>query len=369
LLPNAQACTAGTQCASNSCSADLNNIQRCCTPNCAASGRVCGVDGSCVCRNPTDVFVNGACRHIEGQTCAADGDCRSGACESTQGGGQVCCSGACNGQICRASGQGCVACEGNGASCQGNTSRACVNNAFVTTSCANGCNASTGLCNNLIARGGTGCSNNAQCAGSGASCQGGRCCEFNCSATGKTCDGAGLCQCPNGTVAVGSACLLTNGTACDPARPSDCASGRCNRWLADSDGDSHGDASRPSSLCGSAGELPPLGFAASGDDCCDSNAAVFPGQTARFSQPHTCPGLLRFDYDCDGDEGGGDELGGNCSSLADCTSGWRQVVPACGASGAVTICALAQIARPDEPVTTECRPGGSPGMAPTRACN
>jgi hypothetical protein len=299
--------------------------------------------------------VNGACRHSEGQACAADVDCRSGACESTQAGGQVCCSGACNGQICRASGQGCVACEGNGASCQGNSSRACLNNAFVTTTCANGCNASTGQCNSLLPRGSTGCSTNAQCAGNGASCQGGRCCEFNCSAAGKSCDGAGLCQCPNGTVAVGSACLLVNGSAC--TGPGDCASGRCNRWFPDTDGDLHGDSSRPTDRCGNAGEAPPAGLVASGDDCCDTNRDVFPGQTTLFPTAQTsCPArpgndafTTSFDYDCSNSieysfQTATERFAGiDCNNIpiSDCRGGlviWTGAVPACGATGAIVAC-------------------------------
>lgn len=368
LLPNGQACTAGGQCASTLCAADINGTQRCCAANCAASGRVCGGDGSCVCPDASEVFLNGACRSVEGQSCAVDGDCRSGACEPTQGGAQVCCTGACSGQLCRASGQGCVQCEGNASTCQGSASRSCVNNAFVTTNCANGCNAATGQCNALIPRGGTGCTGNNQCAGSGAACVSGRCCEFNCAASGRTCDGAGICQCPEGTVARGNACLLPNGFECSSAE--ECASGLCNRLFRDDDLDQHGDASKPFAFCGVAGAPLPLGFVASSDDCCDLNADMFPGQTRLFSTPQAaCPDELPFDYNCDRLQAGDDRLGDDCSSLERCRTGWTPSVPACGVTGSIRICARVQLARPNEPVVTACRVGGSVAMNPPRNCN
>src|SRR5690606_23369300 len=127
LLGNGQTCNANMQCGTNLCAPDLGGTMRCCTPNCAASGRTCGVDGSCVCPDANDIFIRGQCRNPEDQACAAVGDCRSDACESTQANGQVCCTGACNGQICRSTGQGCVQCEGGPPSCQGGSSRTCVN--------------------------------------------------------------------------------------------------------------------------------------------------------------------------------------------------------------------------------------------------
>lgn len=296
LLANGQTCNASNQCASTLCAPDVTNTNRCCTPNCAASGRVCGADGSCVCPDPNDVFVRGACRAIEGQSCAVDGDCRSAACESTQSAGQVCCSGACNGQICRANGQGCVQCDGGPPSCQNGSSRSCVNNAFVTTACANGCNASTGLCNNLIARGGTGCSQSSQCAGTGSSCQSGRCCEFNCGSAGRVCDNAGLCLCPSGAILVGNACLFENGHECE--RADQCASGRCDQWFRDADADLHGNPTQPIRTCGTASSLPPEGFVVSNNDCCDRDPDSNPDAVAqRFTAPDACG---TFDRNCDG---------------------------------------------------------------------
>jgi hypothetical protein len=299
LLGNGQACNANNQCATNLCSPDVSNVSRCCTPNCAASGRVCGTDGACVCADPSDVFIRGACRSVEGESCAADGDCRSNACESTQSGGQVCCSGDCNGQLCRGTGQGCVQCEGGAPTCQGNSSRACVNDAFVSVACGNGCDPRTGACNGLIAQGGTGCGQAAQCAGNGSSCQNGRCCEFDCAAAGRVCDNTGICRCPAGSTAVGNACLLNQGQTCE--RADQCASGRCDPWFRDLDGDLHGDPAQVSRICGTASSPAPTGFVPSNDDCCDTDPdtnpdAVFDISNLALTLPNACGS---FDRNCD----------------------------------------------------------------------
>jgi len=34
-------------------------------------------------------------------------------------------------------------------------------------------------------------------------------------------------------------------------------------------------------------------------DCCDSNPAIYPGQTGFFTYPHNCWGTESWDYDCD----------------------------------------------------------------------
>lgn len=298
LLANGQACTGSAQCASNSCEPDLGGLQRCCTPNCAATGRVCGADGACVCPDPNDTFLAGQCRSPAGQACTAGTDCSTGACEGTQSGGLVCCTGPCNGQICRASGQGCVQCEGAPPSCQGASSRTCVNNAFVVTNCANGCNPATGMCNSQIALGGTGCSQDPQCAGAGSSCQGGRCCEFDCAAAGRVCANNGTCGCPGGTTPVGGACLFAIGQNCTSNEQ--CASGSCQRWFLDGDVDLHGspDLSLSIQICTQLGSAPPTGYVASNDDCCDEDAQANPDQTGRFAVANACDD---FDYNCDGD--------------------------------------------------------------------
>lgn len=344
LLGNGQSCSASAQCGSTLCAPDVSGVMRCCTPNCAASGRVCDADGACVCPNATDVFVRGQCRGPEGESCAADGDCRSDACENTQSVGQVCCTAPCNGQICRASGQGCVQCEGGAPSCQGNNSRSCVNNAFVTTTCGNGCNPATGFCNALIPIGSTGCSQSTQCAVPGSSCQGNRCCEFDCVAAGRVCASDGTCQCPAGTVAVGTACLLAEGRECDPRRAGVCATGSCLTWYRDADGDTYGNRNDVRNVCGTVGSPPPAGYVASSGDCCDSDRLTNPAQTTR--QP-VANGCGSFDYNCDGaitnlgqyalDRGitACDQI-----PVPDCNSQilWPLGIPSCGVIGRISVC-------------------------------
>jgi hypothetical protein len=102
LRPSGQACTTSGQCASNLCASDLNGAQRCCTPNCAATGRVCGTDGACVCANPNDVFTGSGCGCAQGTKSCGDGRCiANNQCCETCTGGRSCQAGNCtcpNGQ-------------------------------------------------------------------------------------------------------------------------------------------------------------------------------------------------------------------------------------------------------------------------------
>lgn len=346
LLANGQGCTATAQCASNACELDVAGAQRCCTPGCAATGRVCGVDGACVCPDPNDTFLAGQCRAPVGQGCAAAGDCSTGACESTQSGGLVCCTAPCNGQICRANGQGCVQCEGGGPVCEGASSRSCVNNAFVSTPCANGCNPATGMCNALLPLGSNGCAQDVQCAGAGASCQGGRCCEFDCAAAGRTCNASGVCACPDGTTAFGAACLIADGQPCDLARPEQCASSQCLEWFRDRDGDLHGDPNDSVAQCGTVARS---GFVTSRDDCCDRAdtteireiaATIFGGQAAFFATAQTaCLDVPAFDFNCDSLETKEPRPVGDCSEDV-CRTGLSpsSADAACGAAASFLAC-------------------------------
>lgn len=213
--------------------------------------------------------------------------------------------------------------------------------------CQNGCNANTGLCNNLIPLGATGCTQSAQCAGSGSSCEEGRCCEFDCSAAGRECSQSGVCECPSGTTLVGNACLLINGQDCDPNRSSQCASGRCDRWFRDGDNDLHGDPNQSKGVCGNAGSPAPEGFVLSSDDCCDGDAAANPDQTTSRSVQNACGS---FDYDCDGSitNDGQANIGvTSCAQvpLAQCSDLGSDIIwtpngtpPACGTTGTFTAC-------------------------------
>jgi hypothetical protein len=179
-------------------------------------------DVQCVCDPAT-----GGCTLAAGVTCAADGECSSGACGTTAGGNRLCCSGACAaGTFCSSTGTGCVQCEGSDVQCNGNVQSTCNAGAIVTTTCANGCTPGAG-CNDLPPVG-FAC-DAGQCAGT-AACQqdtGGtsRCCVRNCAAEGKVCSPTGSCECPPGQVAAGAGCLLQAGDPCQSG--TQCPNGLC----------------------------------------------------------------------------------------------------------------------------------------------
>ena len=76
-----------------------------------------------------------------------------------------------------------------------------------------------------------------------------------------------------------------------------------------------------------------------GDDCCDSDADVFPGQTKWFTTSSACGS---FDYDCDKTETQRIGQGSKCvgCNFFDCchTPGYEGAPPPCGVSGPVTGC-------------------------------
>jgi hypothetical protein len=109
------------------------------------------------------------------------------------------------------------------------------------------------------------------------------------------------------------------------------------------DGDTHGAASGPKSVCGTKA---PAGYVTSNDDCCDvgSDAAnIFPGQTKWFTSMAASCGK-GWDYNCDNNI----EL--EITQLADacvpnpggyCPVGpqWQATsIPACGVSGSTNNC-------------------------------
>ncbi|HEY8041540.1 MAG TPA: hypothetical protein VIF15_17155 [Polyangiaceae bacterium] len=92
--------------------------------------------------------------------------------------------------------------------------------------------------------------------------------------------------------------------------------------VCDQDGDGHLAAG---SICG-------------GDDCCDSDAEVHPGQTSYFATQSACGG---FDYDCDGKLS--PQFGPvSCQwSTFSCSGdGFAAPVPVCGAFGTFSSCVL-----------------------------
>jgi hypothetical protein len=234
------------------CQTDTSGAARCCSRDCAAEGKVCSENGSCVCR-PGEVAAGNSCLLQDGDPCQTSQQCQAG---STCIDG-VCCQEACNGtcERCEPNTGFCVAlgagqqdnqctngrqcngargdcrltirqpCSGNGAECTtnaceptvGNATQICCSQACSGTrpfcrsngqgcvqcetnaDCGNGCNTQTGLCNDLLPIG-TQCGTTSQCA-SGAQClldQNGqtRCCERNCAAEGLLCNGAGRCVAP-----------------------------------------------------------------------------------------------------------------------------------------------------------------------------
>jgi hypothetical protein len=75
-----------------------------------------------------------------------------------------------------------------------------------------------------------------------------------------------------------------------------------------------------------------------GNDCCDQDAHVHPGQKSFFSQPGACGG---YDYNCDGQET--PEYGAvNCqwSSFSCSGDGFAAPIPGCGVFGTYTSCSV-----------------------------
>jgi hypothetical protein len=101
-------------------------------------------------------------------------------------------------------------------------------------------------------------------------------------------------------------------------------------------GDAHGEAGTPCDQDGD-GYLA-MGAACGGNDCCDQDAHVHPGDTAYFTTPGACGG---YDYNCDGKET--EEYGAeNCEwSTFSCSGdGFAAPIPSCGATGTYTSCSI-----------------------------
>jgi hypothetical protein len=87
----------------------------------------------------------------------------------------------------------------------------------------------------------------------------------------------------------------------------------------------------------------PAGYLADNTDCCDTDAHAYPGETALYSTPRT--GCGGFDYNCDGVADGDSTIAYlNClpqSATMTCAFlggiGFVTTVPACGATGTVTV--------------------------------
>jgi hypothetical protein len=100
-------------------------------------------------------------------------------------------------------------------------------------------------------------------------------------------------------------------------------------------GDAHAEAG---SVCDEDGDGYLATGGCGGNDCCDTDAHVHPGQTSYFTKPGVCGG---YDYNCDGKES--PEYGAtNCTwSTFSCSGdGFAAPVPACGAFGTFTSCSI-----------------------------
>jgi len=107
---------------------------------------------------------------------------------------------------------------------------------------------------------------------------------------------------------------------------------------APSSGDASGDGGT-SPVCDQDGDGHEAATAAcGGDDCCDTDARVHPGETEYYSTPGNCGG---FDYNCDGQDT--PEYGAaSCSwDTFSCSGdGFDAPVPSCGEVGTFTSCSI-----------------------------
>jgi hypothetical protein len=140
-----------------------------------------------------------------------------------------------------------------------------------------------------------------------------------------------VCESNNGTsTCVGGACVIVG---CDPGY-GDCDGNPANgcepfsTFYQDADGDGHGVGNGATAAACTA----PAGFAATTDDCDDTDGRAYPGQTSSYGTPRPSGS---YDFDCDGAE---TQLntridpqqclctGGVCAI----SRGWKDTVPACG---------------------------------------
>jgi hypothetical protein len=313
-IANATTCGSGMVCNEGSCVA--------CTPTVPCpTGDPCRVGAiSCATGKPECIASADA---PDGSICGAGKVCKNGGCMSCTAGmacepapcrtGYITCNAGtsrCNesgsvpdGRVCGA-GKYCL--NGNCSSCdQGSSCK-------LTNSCKAGiisCSTGAPQCTE------TGNLADGTTCGSGHECKNGSCLP-SCTAGGScnvgtpchggriSCDsGAPVCVdigpddsrggCSGGNVCRNGACLLPDGKLCGSG--AECASSSCNQFWPDTDKDGHGAAdAQPQRLCG---RLPPTGYAASNDDCCDSDKNAHPGQDNFFADANKCGS---FDYNCNG---------------------------------------------------------------------
>ena len=102
-------------------------------------------------------------------------------------------------------------------------------------------------------------------------------------------------------------------------------------FYADSDGDGYGDAATPTTACSAS-----AGYAATGDDCRDDNADIFPEADGSCADGTNCQDILdgdpaatsaSYSIDPDGARSGSSAFSVNCNMTID-SGGWTQALPA-----------------------------------------
>jgi hypothetical protein len=197
------------------------------------------------------------------------------------------------------------------------TTNECIPNAECCGGCALGQTCNNGTC--AINDGGT-CGGATPCLSG--NCSQGRCCDGDCN---NGCFANASCGCGLGETFDRGDCRGTDGTTCTV--DDDCVNG-CTGWFFDNDGDEHAAESTFPTMSTCGPNPPGPGFFTFGDDCCDANPDVHPGQNETFTLTITgCPpGVKPHDYDCDGTMRYRDNLGasdfGSCaiSDTADPTT-------------------------------------------------
>jgi hypothetical protein len=376
LQTNGTSCGSNAQCESTHCVDGL-----CCDSACPGSCSSCalaGTLGSCT-TAPSGTDPRNLCGNY---TC--DG---SGNCQTSCSGGQ--CTASCkSADYCDTTGhcvtrlpQGAACSPAGTGSCQCTTGN-CVDGYCCDTACtANcmGCGVSgrdAGTCSpqtlDTDPRGGCGayyCDGNGSCLNqcAGTTCGAGSNCK-----TGSYCTAATAGTCTQG-LAAEQPCSMS--LACE------CASGACNIFYRDADGDGYGDINTSTIVCGT---TPPAGYVADNTDCCDLDPLAHPGVTGWFTGVDKCN---TFDYNCDGSAeqefvvaATSCASSGSCAGVGTLTcnpgkAGWNAPIPACGstASWADGTCGLGTCCSGNCANGTGCECGrgcGTPNVAPlTQACH
>jgi hypothetical protein len=400
LYGNTVTCQAGScDAVANKATADskCDGAGHCVTPTAIAcdpyvcNGTVCYA--SCTttaqCKNMTACSASQCGPKSNGSPCASGAECQSTNCVDS-----VCCDtplascGGCKQCNLAASLGSCKdvpsgqdphnTCPTSNATCTAggcNGSAVCTpsgNTIVCKTSCANGNQLSTTLCNGVS----TGCTSSpttAACA-SGLVCANGTSCEPNCSADGDSdCISTDYCSGGNCTakVADGQSCSAND----------QCTSGTCGSYHRDADGDGQGVAGI-TMFCGAS---PPAGYVTNGTDCCDADVNVHQGQAGWFTTAANIGcGSNFYDYDCVGGAVPEFTGTGQCTTVGTCsetdpehcsvtTQGWVGTQPACGASsGWATGCThAASCACGSDPGAcgSPCASNTPTGTSKTQACH